>query len=574
MTIFRLNGYFFLNSELLNRTVPALILILLGSSLAAQTEVSPLWRTALGGAVISPPSVQAGAAVVLMDSGNVKALSVQGAALWTYSALGRVSPYLNRSPEGISYFSRTNGVFIAINRVGRELWRRNLGAPLSGPVVFGWDGRIFVPAGNRLFCLTISGRVLWQRNLGTGIALTPVPDHDGGVMLVLADAVLLRIGPYGQTMSLRLSAVPKVILPLGPGGEGGRVLLFYLNGGVEFADFRSPDFDRGPLPLPPLEGSPLAAASRGLRAALLLEGGRLLGLHGLSGEILWSADSRVRPGTKEQPELLYDERGVYVLSGSGASGFTEDGRQIWHLDLNGTASTPSFGDDGILYSGGEDWIFYAFKLEDRVRHLPQSLFGPPPEGNYGIGAPPPSSWTDNPKRWDETLLEKQLGAIKRDLAEGRMGVQELEYIAYLMEVAGAGQNPEISRYSPLAPVKRRVDALQLLALTGSRELVPFLARIFREDPDPVVKTAAAQAVGAIGADNDGAALSAFSDQVFYGRSQEQVLIAVASATGALCRYSGPPLSDLGIRILVSLSSPNRPNYVQNLAKRELETLRK
>jgi outer membrane protein assembly factor BamB len=569
-----LNGYFFLNSELLNRTVPALILILLGSSLAAQTEVSPLWRTALGGAVISPPSVQAGAAVVLMDSGNVKALSVQGAALWTYSALGRVSPYLNRSPEGISYFSRTNGVFIAINRVGRELWRRNLGAPLSGPVVFGWDGRIFVPAGNRLFCLTISGRVLWQRNLGTGIALTPVPDHDGGVMLVLADAVLLRIGPYGQTMSLRLSAVPKVILPLGPGGEGGRVLLFYLNGGVEFADFRSPDFDRGPLPLPPLEGSPLAAASRGLRAALLLEGGRLLGLHGLSGEILWSADSRVRPGTKEQPELLYDERGVYVLSGSGASGFTEDGRQIWHLDLNGTASTPSFGDDGILYSGGEDWIFYAFKLEDRVRHLPQSLFGPPPEGNYGIGAPPPSSWTDNPKRWDETLLEKQLGAIKRDLAEGRMGVQELEYIAYLMEVAGAGQNPEISRYSPLAPVKRRVDALQLLALTGSRELVPFLARIFREDPDPVVKTAAAQAVGAIGADNDGAALSAFSDQVFYGRSQEQVLIAVASATGALCRYSGPPLSDLGIRILVSLSSPNRPNYVQNLAKRELETLRK
>jgi outer membrane protein assembly factor BamB len=442
-------------------------------------------------------------------------------------------------------------------------------------VVFGWDGRIFVPAGNRIFCLTISGRLLWQRNLGTGIALMPVLDHDGGIMLVLADATLLRIGPYGQTLSLYLSALPRVILPLGPGGEGGRVLIFYPNGGVEFADFRSPDFNRGPLPLPRLEGSPLAAASRGLRAALMLEGGRLLGLNGLSGETLWSADSHIRPGTGEKPALLYDERGVYALSGSGASGFTEDGRLIWHLDLRGTASTPSFGDDGVLYSGGADWIFYAFKLEDRVRHLPQSVFGPRPEGDYGIGTPPPSSWTNNPMRWEETLLESQLTTIRRDLAEGQVGIRELEYIAYLMEIAGAGQDPDSSHYSPLAPVRQRVDSLELLALIGSRELVPFLARIFREDPDPVVKNAAAHAIGAIGADYEGVALSAFFDQVFsVNFREEQVMLAVASATGALCRYSGPPLSDLGIRILSNLNLPNRPNYVRNLAKRELETLGK
>jgi outer membrane protein assembly factor BamB len=351
--------------------------------------------------------------------------------------------------------------------------------------------------------------------------------------------------------------------------------MFYPNGGVEFADFRSPDFNRGPLPLPRLEGSPLAAASRGLRAALLQEGGRLLLLHGLRGETLWSADSYVQPGTREQPALLYDERGIYVLSGSGASGFTEDGRLVWHLDLRRTASTPSFGDDGILYSGGEDWIFYAFKLEDRVRHLPRSMFGPQPEGNYGIGAPPPSSWTNNPMRWEELLLENQLTTIRRDLTAGRVGVQELEYIAYLMEIAGSGQDPESSHYSPLVPISWRVESLQLLALIGSREIVPFLARIFREDPDPVVKTAAAQAIGAIGADSDGAALNAFFGQVFsVNFREEQVMIAVASATGALCRYSGPPLSDLGIRILSNLSSPNRPNYVRNLAKQELETLGK
>jgi outer membrane protein assembly factor BamB len=525
--------------------------------------------------VISPPSVQAGAAVALMDSGDLKVLDARGTTLWTYSARGRVSPYLSRSPEGVCYFSRTNGVLIAVNRVGQELWRRNLGAPLSGPVVLGWDGRIFAPAGNRIFCLTISGRLLWQRNLGAGIALTPVPDYDGGIMVVLADATLLRLDPFGQARTLYLSAVPGAITPLGPGGEGGRVLIFYPNGGVEFTDFRSADFNRGPLPLPRLEGGPLAAAGLGLRAALLLEGGRLVGLRGLSGETLWSADSLVRPAAGEQPVLLYDERGVYVLSRSGASGFTGDGRLIWHLDLKGAASVPSFGDDGILYSGGEDWILYAFKLEDRVRHLPQSVYGPMPEGNYGIGNPPPSSWTGKPMRWEETVVENQLELIRRDIAEGRVGAQEPEYVACLMEIAGAGQDPDSSRYAPLASVTHRTASLRLLALIGSRELVPFLARIFSEDPDPVVKSAAAQAIGGIGADYDGAALRAFAGLVFSaGFREEQVMSAVITATGVLCRYSGPPLSDTGIRILNNLNSPNRPNYIRNSARRELENLGK
>ncbi|MDR3148063.1 MAG: PQQ-like beta-propeller repeat protein [Treponema sp.] len=543
--------------------------------LGAQNEVSPLWRMALGGAVISPPAVEAGAAVVLMDSGDLKALSEEGTTLWTYAARGRVSPYLSRSPEGVCYVSRTNGTLIAVNRVGRELWRRDLGAPLSGPVVLGWDGRIFAPLGNRIVCLTITGRILWQRDLGAGIALTPISDHDGGIMLVLDNAILLRIGAFGQTGTLYLSDVPRTIAPLGPGGQGGRVLIFYRNGGVEYSDFRSADFNRGPQPLPRLEGSPLAATGRNLRVALMLEGGLLLGLQGLSGELLWSVDSQVRPAAGEQPALMYDERGIYVLSKSGAAAFTADGRPVWSLALREAASRPSFGDDGILYSGGNDWILYAFKLEDRVLSLPQSVYGPKPEGDYGIGSPPPSSWANNPMRWEEAYLESQLGTIRRDIAAGRLAMQEPEYIAYLMEVAGAGQNPELSHYAPLVPIQYRVRSLQLLALIGSRELVPFLARIFREDQDPVIKNAAAQAIGAIGADKDGAALRAFSDLVLSSTlREEQVMSAIISTTGILCRYSGPPISETGIRILSNLSSPNRPNFIRNLAKQELENLSK
>jgi hypothetical protein len=53
---------------------------------------------------------------------------------------------------------------------------------------------------------------------------------------------------------------------------------------------------------------------------------------------------------------------------------------------------------------------------------------------------------------------------------------------------------------------------------------------------------------------------------------EQVFVSVAAATGALCRFSGPPLAGTGTRILVILSEPGQRSAVQRQARRELESL--
>ena len=126
-----------------------------------QVNADPLWRQALGGEVTGLPTVQAQSAVVVLDGGNIKAYSTAGTPLWNYSARGRISPFVTRSLEGTSYISRNTGALIAVNRAGRELWRRSPGGPLSGPVISGWDGRLFVPTGNRLTCYTASGNLLW-----------------------------------------------------------------------------------------------------------------------------------------------------------------------------------------------------------------------------------------------------------------------------------------------------------------------------------------------------------------------------------------------------------------------------
>jgi outer membrane protein assembly factor BamB len=520
--------------------------------------------------------VQAQSAVVALDGGSVKAYSTGGRPLWTYYARGRLSPYVTRSREGTCYISRTNGVLIVVNRAGRELWRTNPGGPLSGPVVPGWDGRIFVPTGRKISCYTGSGWLLWQKNLESPIKLQPALSREGGVLLTLENGELLHIDPFGKTFSRKLSAPPRAVLSLGPAGMPGRFMVLYQNGAAELLDPARPD--QRPYTLPRLPGPPVAAVSRENQAAVTLADGQVVLVSGENGSFLWYGDSHLKnrrnPPAAGEVSMLFDERGIYVLSKTGATGFTGDGRRLWFIRLEGAAAIPAFGDDGMLYSGGDDWILYAYRLEDRIRQQKQSMYGPASLGSYGTGNPPPSPWADYYFRFSEDEMETQFSRIEAVLAAHRIGEDELAFTAYLMEAAGSGSR-QPGQTQPPVQVHYRVRALRLLAVIGSRETIPFLANLFNRDNEPVIKAAAADAIGRIGIDPEGIALRAFMAAIFPSGPvrDEQVLTAVAAATGALCRFSGPPLSDMGVKILNLLTAGSQPRLVQQQARRELAALR-
>ncbi|MDR1287729.1 MAG: PQQ-binding-like beta-propeller repeat protein [Treponema sp.] len=551
------------------------------------SSADPIWRQALGGEVTGLPAAQVHSAVVVLDGGNIKAYSDGGRPLWTYSARGKLSPYVARSREGTCYISRTNGTFISVNRAGRELWRAYPGGPLSGNAVPGWDGRIYVPTEKRISCYTASGCLLWRRDLAAGISLSPRLDQNGGILAVLENGDLIRADPFGRIFSRRLSEVPRAVLSMAlPGETGnsetwGRTLILYGNGRVEMLDPARPG--GAPYTFPRLPSPPLAAASRENMAAAVLQNGEVILVSGTDGGFIWTGKSHLamdaagRTGDGgENIVMLYDERGVYVLSKSGATGFTEDGRRLWYIHLEGAAAVPAFGDEGVLYSGGADWILYAYKLEDRVREKRESLYGPLPGGSYGTGNPPPSSWADDHFRFEEESLEREFNRIEAALEAGELGENELEYTAYLMEAAGSSADllgPAKAR--PPVQVRYRVRALRLLSVFGSSEIIPFLVNVFTRDGEAPVKAAAAAAIGAIGLDPGGNALRVFAAAVYSPviLREEQVLAAIASACGALCRFSGPPLSDTGVKILTALSGDTTPSSVRVIARRELDTLR-
>jgi outer membrane protein assembly factor BamB len=529
--------------------------------------------------VLGLPAVQAQSAVVALDSGNIKAYSTQGRPLWTYYAGGRISPHVTRSREGTCYLSRTNGIFIAVNRAGRELWRVNPGGPLSGPAIPGWDSRIFVPAGRTISCYTGSGYRLWQKKLENSISVHPILSRDGGILLVLENNELLHLDPFGNAFSRTLQAAPQAVLSVGSSPGPGRFLILYKTGAAEIIDPAYPG--RRPYTLPRLPGPPLAAVSRENKAAVTLAGGQVVLVSGEDGRFLWYGDSHIKTGRTGAAgdgtaSMIYDERGIYILSKSGATGFTEDGRRLWIIRLEGAAAIPSFGDDGILYSGGWDWILYAYRLEDRVSRETRSIYGPAPLGSYGTGNPPPSPWADYYFRFNEDELNTQLTLIERAIQANAVGGEELAYTAYLMETArGEYNRPGAFQTNPPVHLQHRVRALGLLAILGSRETIPFLADLFNRDNEPVIKAAAADAIGKIGIDPGGIALRSFTAAIFPAGSvrDEQALTAIASAAGALCRFSGPPLSDTGVKILTLLTGDAYPRIVQQRARRELASLR-
>jgi outer membrane protein assembly factor BamB len=544
------------------RSVAVLGLALFAKAIFAAEIEEPelLWRQVLGGAALTKPAAQAGSVALVCDGGQVKAFGANGRLLWEYRAGGRLLPFITRS-DGGAYICRTNGIFSALNRSGRRLWQVNLRESPVAPPLVGWDGRVFVFLPARILCFTASGTRLWTLDLEKPITLAPVPDKAGGFAAVLADGSLLLVNAFGVTDAVQLQSVPFAVMPL-PTLASGKGALYGQEFAAIYADGRldvaggTKGQDAGNLPSA-LAAAPVAAAERGGSIAVLLADGGLTLVSREQG-VLWTVKTLIQDTRVGGPYIDWNERGICLFTQYGGEAYNLNGERLWNLRLTGAAAAPVLDEDGILYSGGSDWVLYAYRVDAR---LPAQISAVP--AVYGLGLPPPGaiSYASAPDVRD-FLLDTVEDGIRR----GGIGRFEPEYTALLFGIASdRAENHEA-----------RVRALRLLGTIGSREAVPFLTVLFRREQDAVVRGAAAEAIGAIGVDPKGRALAAFEEAVGARDAplQERLLWSVILATGKLCRFSGPPLSERGVRLLANLSVPTQPASVRRRATSELSALYK
>ncbi|MDR2785640.1 MAG: PQQ-binding-like beta-propeller repeat protein, partial [Treponema sp.] len=515
----------------------------------ASQSLTPLWRQSMDGTMLGPPLVEAGLITVVSDGGTLRSYSTLGNQLWTFNAHGRLSPHLGRSPEGTTYICRNNGVFIAINRSGRELWRRELGEPIIAPPISGWDGRLFLFTQKHIHCYNAAGYPLWRQNLEAAPSFDPVMNGGGGFTTLLENGNILEGNAFGRitTRELPPESVfqqenhpesqqrkdennparkpPRpalvLVLPL----ERETLLLLYNDGSAVLLPrgLDAASATTNATLLPKIGGTPVAAASRENRAAVMLSGGKLVLVEGGSGagngesgpDVLWSAETHTGTVSPETVKLIYNERGIYVLSKTGITGFSEKGEKILSFSLRNISGLPALGEDGTLYAGGNDWILYAFHAEGEERPAPKSA-GAGARKNYGTADPRLSTLEQYPYVFEENDISRDLREIDRLTRAGTTGEYERLTIAYLMEIATGLREHTLPRVPGSAPISPyyRAEALRLLGYIGSRETIPFLAYVCFADPEPAVKAAAAAAIGRIGVDPEGTAFRAFTNMIY------------------------------------------------------------
>ena len=544
----------------------------------------PVWEREIGGKVSGKLFLQAESVVIAVDEGTIKSYSMYGTHLWDFDPRGSVTPYLTRNPEGATYVCNTGGSFMAVNRVGRELWRVDLGRPITHPAVVGWDGRVFITVGKEISCRTGSGNALWHYDMGSTISVAPVLDRSGGIITALENRDLLRISQFGVQERLSLEKVPSLIIPLKLDDEYG-YYLFYADGSTEYLRFddskpRGTKLSRSSRPS--LTALPVAAAGYGDKIAVASRDGRVQ-LISSAGRILWTGNSHETAAEKgtaslaaRDASIVFDERGVYLLSPRGGTAFSAEGRRRWLSRIDETMMVPGLSDEGFLYTCGKDHVFRMYRIDNQGRSRPRSMFGPAPEGRYGLDEPPPSQWANDSSRYDEDSINSMIDMIDQATRSGNVGEMEPEYVGYITEMTFNFLNTNYSRVRPPVHVPQRVKLIQLLARMGSRETVSFLTKLFYRDPEPSIKAACCEAIGRIGVDPEGKAYGTFSFLLSPQNANQDpmTLMAAVSSVAALCRFSGPPLSDAGIRLLYTFSYMDYPPAVKRQVQMELDGLRR
>ncbi|MDR2481210.1 MAG: PQQ-binding-like beta-propeller repeat protein [Spirochaetaceae bacterium] len=543
--------------------------VLFGTLTLAGAQPGPAWRQSLGGAAVSEISAQLGAIVAVCEGGSVKAFGSSGNAFWDFKENGRFLPFLARSGSAASYVCKSNGEFIALNRAGAVQWRVNLKEPIVAPPVSGWDERVFIFLDKKILCWTASGHRLWQKELAAPFASDPLLNAEGGITALLDNNTLLNITAFGTVNEIKLYSTPAFALPVSASRSHGkfrgiRTLVLYGDGRLELY---GPEGEaQGNLTH--LGAAPIAAASMQDAAAIQLASGNLVLLNAASGETLWKTASRPGAGVAgnkaQKIRIQFDRQlnTIYVLSVSGAACFSKNGEERWNVRLENAAVTPGF-DDGVLYSSGKDWLLYAYKTEDRPKPR-EAAISLPPAGYYGLGEPPGSrEWNDFTLAYGggyDSLL-KQIGATIRS---GSIGEDEPLLARILIGIA---------RDSKIIQTER-IEAVKMLGLIGSRETIPFLSGLVFKETASSVQTEIVLSLGRIGCDPRGRVLDTLSKIIELNRpvQSETLMTAIAAALGNMCRFSGPPVSERGIRLLVTIANEPSSSIVQQRARRELDRL--
>lgn len=535
----------------------------------SQAEAEVLFRFPLGGVVTAGPVIGAGRAWLLSDSKTLYVLTVDGVAIGKRVLPERRAAFIACDSFGRAAIS-TGGTGISlVNRAGQEVWRVDLGAVPRYAPVFASDGRIFVEAGGTLHALAPNGRRLWTSALPSGASAPLVIGPGGGPVVGLSCGILsLYLPDGGGPASLELGSAPVAIA-----ASPERVAAALADG-----RFVVVEPVEGTLALAPASGNATAQAARlgsqPVAAAWSPDGFYALGADRTllaldeAGRERWRTAADIGGGRATLAAFV-----GRVVAGSSAkvSSYGSDGSIFRTLGLRNSVSMPALTPDGTVLAGGADWILYAYRFERVLVSGDQASIADLDFAAIDEVAREESYWST--ASFDDSAVIERLRHIEKSIESGTIGTGSRRESLYLAAVAlGRMDAPFGSGAIAPGPTPRgplsRIQACDILGALGLPQAVPVLVEVFRRDPEPAVRAAAAQAVAAIGLDTDGSALAAFAGAAG-GRLDERTASAVVDAIEGLYRASGALDDRSGVLALFRISAGDYPRDLRTKAEKAL-----
>lgn len=526
------------------------------------------WKLALGAAPIGIPQAEAGSVAIICDDNSLKMVSKAGKGLWSTHFKKKLLPYISRNNTGNLYFGSEDGELIALNRAGLLTWRIKGRKALSGAPLIGWDGRLFIPRHTELEARSPSGRLLWRQSFSQGIDALCIDNSNGG-LFVASKKNLSLLDPYGGQYLLPLSSNVQSLLSLnGPYQLKQSGLAALENGEIIFFN-REESFsilkNRGTshtIDMAFWEDVLFVLYRDGLLEAYKLD------LDFPSDiKLLWTASTMANTTANGPSRLMVDERGLYCLGYSNAQAYAFDGRRLWHVRLSQANSATTFSDDGLVYSGGKDWVLYAYRTEERIKSEKDGFFGIEQGRNYGLAEIEEPDELARFFQRNTIYAQEQLKEIATKIEVSGPGSQERALSNFLLQIA-MGKKTEASQ-QPNVPLQ--LKALEILSRFASIEILPILIDIYLAGPDPSVKAQVARNIGEMGLDPQGRALLCFESSLYKSDiHDEQLMMAIIFASGRISRFSGPPHSQRVINILTYISRISLSPLVRSEAEAQIK----
>jgi outer membrane protein assembly factor BamB len=509
--------------------------------------LEPAFRLAAGGRALAGPVADSSdppAAWLVSEDLNLYALAETGELDSRTPLGGKPGAFVAIDPFGRALVQVERTTIAAFTRTGVAAYRSPIEA-VPGPSsayapAFGSDGRAFVLSGRGAVCFNPAGARLWELPLPEDLSCAPATDGSGRPAFGLADGTVLLVSQYGEVLSrFQTGSPPAILAPmaaasgapsLAVGLSDGRVLLF---GG---------------------EGKALAQAKVGAAPRdLYWNGSVLYGLDAAgaafaltaSGGLAWSTPTGCAGGRLE----VFKERIVACGRGRAVS-LSLSGEVFRELTVPEAAGTVAVSPGGYAFSSGTDWVLAAYRFERPLGDLERPLL---------------SAYPALPDLASEELLydafaadsDRQLAKLdqmRKKMAAGAVGAEEPRIAGYCAAVA----SNELTRELPTAERRRRSnplarsEAAYLLGSLGSPDYRGILIGVLERDSDPAVRSAACEALAAIGVDPGGTTAAAFYDAAARPVDERTALVITDAIGGTAFRFGTRPSID-AVRALLKLA---------------------